>query len=131
MRDANTSVSNTSTADPSVFLRMKAVTKMTGLGRSTIYRLVAQDKFPSPVKLADRAVAWLPRRPRTLERRAAQRALIAIHPAHWRSTPRASASEAQLASHRHRELQHRAHQEQGGHHSAPAPGREPVALVDP
>jgi prophage regulatory protein len=58
MRDANTSVSNTATADPSVFLRMKAVTKMTGLGRSTIYRLVAQDKFPSPVKLADRAVAW-------------------------------------------------------------------------
>lgn len=58
MRDANTSVSNISTADPSVFLRMKAVTKMTGLGRSTIYRLVAQDKFPSPVRLADRAVAW-------------------------------------------------------------------------
>lgn len=58
MRDANTSVSNISTADASVFLRMKAVTKMTGLGRSTIYRLVAQDKFPSPVRLADRAVAW-------------------------------------------------------------------------
>ena len=50
-------------ADPpdpegSLFLRMWAVTRMTGLGRSTIYRLVAQDKFPSPVRLGNRAIAW-------------------------------------------------------------------------
>lgn len=44
--------------DGSLFLRMWAVTRMTGLGRSTIYRLVAQDKFPSPVRLANRAIAW-------------------------------------------------------------------------
>jgi prophage regulatory protein len=44
--------------DSSPFLRMWAVTRMTGLGRSTIYRLVAQDKFPSPVRLANRAIAW-------------------------------------------------------------------------
>jgi prophage regulatory protein len=37
---------------------MRAVIRMTGLGRSTIYRLVAQNKFPSPVRLANRAVAW-------------------------------------------------------------------------
>ena len=40
------------------FLRMRAVTRMTGLARSTIYRLIAQEKFPSPVRLANRAVAW-------------------------------------------------------------------------
>ena len=45
-------------AQTSVFVRMAAVLRMTGLGRSTIYRLMAEDKFPSPVRLAKRAVAW-------------------------------------------------------------------------
>jgi prophage regulatory protein len=45
-------------AQPAVFVRMPAVVRMTGLGRSTIYRLMADDKFPSPVRLAKRAVAW-------------------------------------------------------------------------
>lgn len=40
------------------FVRMAAVVRMTGLGRSTIYRLIAENKFPSPVRLAKRAVAW-------------------------------------------------------------------------
>jgi prophage regulatory protein len=40
------------------FLRLPAVIRMTGLGRSTIYRLVAAREFPGPVKLAARAVAW-------------------------------------------------------------------------
>jgi prophage regulatory protein len=39
-------------AQPAVFVRMPAVVRMTGLGRSTIYRLMAEDKFPSPVRLA-------------------------------------------------------------------------------
>lgn len=43
---------------PAVFVRMAVVVRMTGLGRSTIYRLMAEDKFPSPVRLAKRAVAW-------------------------------------------------------------------------
>lgn len=43
---------------PGVFVRMAAVVRMTGLGRSTIYRLMAEDKFPSPVRLAKRAVVW-------------------------------------------------------------------------
>lgn len=30
----------------------------TGLGRSTIYRLMAERKFPTPVRLAARAVGW-------------------------------------------------------------------------
>ena len=40
------------------FLRLPAVIHLTGLGRSTIYRLVAAREFPCPVKLASRAVAW-------------------------------------------------------------------------
>jgi hypothetical protein len=32
--------------------------RITGLGRSTIYRLIADQKFPSPVRLGPRAVAW-------------------------------------------------------------------------
>jgi prophage regulatory protein len=43
---------------PAVFVHMAAVVRMTGLGRSTIYRLMAEDKFPSPVRRAKRAVAW-------------------------------------------------------------------------
>lgn len=39
-------------------LRLPKVTQMTGLARSTIYRLMAEGDFPSPVKLAKRAVAW-------------------------------------------------------------------------
>lgn len=41
-----------------VFLRMPSVIQITGLGRSTIYRLVAEQKFPSPIRLGVRAVAW-------------------------------------------------------------------------
>ena len=41
-----------------LFLRMRAVLRMTGLGRSTIYRWIADNKFPSPVRLGPRAVAW-------------------------------------------------------------------------
>lgn len=40
------------------FLRLPTVRRMTGLGRSTIYRLMARNEFPSPVHLGVRAVAW-------------------------------------------------------------------------
>ena len=43
---------------PTNFVRMRVVVQMTGLGRSTIYRLIAVRQFPSPVRLASRAVAW-------------------------------------------------------------------------
>ena len=39
-------------------LRMPAVVQRTGLGRSTIYRLMATKRFPMPVRLASRAVGW-------------------------------------------------------------------------
>ena len=41
-----------------VLLRIASVVRVTGLGRSTIYRLVARDEFPPPVRLTGRAVAW-------------------------------------------------------------------------
>lgn len=43
---------------PSLFLRLPAVMRLTGLGRSTIYRMVADNRFPCPVRIASRAVAW-------------------------------------------------------------------------
>ncbi|HOW49095.1 MAG TPA: AlpA family phage regulatory protein [Rubrivivax sp.] len=50
--------SKTADAQAAMFVRMAAVVRMTGLGRSTIYRLIAEHRFPSPVRLAKRAVAW-------------------------------------------------------------------------
>jgi prophage regulatory protein len=46
-------------AEPSrLFARLPTVILATGLGRSTIYRLVARGAFPAPVHLGPRAVAW-------------------------------------------------------------------------
>ena len=41
-----------------LLLRIGTVVRVTGLGRSTIYRLVAHDQFPSPVRLTRKAVGW-------------------------------------------------------------------------
>lgn len=40
-------------------LRLKAVMEATGLGRSSIYKFIAQGTFPKPVQLGDRAVGWV------------------------------------------------------------------------
>ncbi|WP_255492052.1 AlpA family transcriptional regulator [Acidovorax sp. HDW3] len=37
---------------------MPYVMQLTGLGRSTIYRLMANQQFPYPVRVGVRAVAW-------------------------------------------------------------------------
>jgi len=39
-------------------LRRYEVLHRIGLGRSRLYDLVAQGKFPAPVRISDRAVAW-------------------------------------------------------------------------
>ena len=54
-----------------LFARLPAVIQVTGLGRSTIYRLVANGAFPRPVQLGPRAIAW---RWSDLEQRSATRA---------------------------------------------------------
>lgn len=44
--------------DPSDTLRLPRVRQRTGLGRSTIYRMMAQGLFPNAVQLTPRAVGW-------------------------------------------------------------------------
>jgi prophage regulatory protein len=41
------------------FLRLSVIKNMTGLSRSTIYMRIAEKRFPKPIKLGERAVAWL------------------------------------------------------------------------
>jgi prophage regulatory protein len=41
------------------FLRLKEVMALTGLGRSSIYKFMDEDKFPKSVPLGGRAVAWV------------------------------------------------------------------------
>ena len=40
-------------------IRLKEVVKMTGLGRSTVYKYIVEGTFPKPVSLGDRCVGWL------------------------------------------------------------------------
>jgi prophage regulatory protein len=39
-------------------LRIKTVSSLVGLSHSEIYRLMSLDKFPRPIPLGARAVAW-------------------------------------------------------------------------
>ena len=32
---------------------------MTGIPRSTLYAMIADDQFPKPIKIGERAVAWI------------------------------------------------------------------------
>lgn len=43
---------------PSPLLRLPAVLALTGLSRSTIYRLMQEDTFPKGVKPTPRTIAW-------------------------------------------------------------------------
>lgn len=40
------------------YIRRTEVEKLTGLSRSTIYRMMASGEFPKPVKITGKAVAW-------------------------------------------------------------------------
>jgi prophage regulatory protein len=40
------------------FIRLREVLRVTGLGRSTVYRLIAAKDFPAPCRLGARAVGW-------------------------------------------------------------------------
>ena len=53
----STQPSATDSSSPT-FLRMPIVVYRIGLCRSTIYKLIAEEKFPRPVRVGDRAVAW-------------------------------------------------------------------------
>ena len=38
--------------------RVGEVSELTGLSIATIYRLMAEDKFPRPINISERSVAW-------------------------------------------------------------------------
>lgn len=40
------------------FIKLKEVMKITGLGRSSIYKFMADATFPQTISLGERAVAW-------------------------------------------------------------------------
>lgn len=44
---------------PAPLLRLPAIKEKTGLSAATIYRYMKAGKFPKPIKIGDRAVAWL------------------------------------------------------------------------
>ncbi|HNY31125.1 MAG TPA: AlpA family transcriptional regulator [Fibrobacteria bacterium] len=46
------------TAAPSRLVRRRDVEAMTGLPKSTLYDYLQDGRFPSPVKLSARSVAW-------------------------------------------------------------------------
>jgi prophage regulatory protein len=48
----------TAEATPSAIVRLPEVLRLTGLGRSTIYRLLAVGQLPAPVQLSVRPVGW-------------------------------------------------------------------------
>lgn len=48
---------NSSKAPPA-FYRLRDVMRITALSRSTVYRRVAEGRFPNPVHLGGRASAW-------------------------------------------------------------------------
>ncbi|EOZ4792127.1 AlpA family transcriptional regulator [Pseudomonas aeruginosa] len=40
-------------------IRLKEVMRLTGLGRSTVYKVMKEGSFPGSVALGDKAVAWV------------------------------------------------------------------------
>ena len=55
----STSQSHVASPDPVPrIMRLPAVLLVTGLTRSSLYRLMAQRAFPTPVKLDKRSVGW-------------------------------------------------------------------------
>ena len=58
MNDPSNSSLPNAPAQIAPLLRLPKVLELTGLGRSTVYRMMAERTFPSPVRLGRRAVGW-------------------------------------------------------------------------
>ena len=58
MNDPSNSSLPNAPAQIAPLLRLRKVLEVTGLGRSTLYRMMSEGTFPSPVRLGRRAVAW-------------------------------------------------------------------------
>lgn len=48
-----------SMSDEVTFMRLPEVKAVTGLSKTSIYELIRSRKFPAPVRLGPRAVAWV------------------------------------------------------------------------
>ena len=57
--DKPTTLSGVPTSSQSRVLRLKEVCSVTGFGRSFIYQLQAEQRFPRSIKIGARAVGWL------------------------------------------------------------------------
>jgi prophage regulatory protein len=58
MQHQTTSTSTRASHPIAPLLRLRKVLELTGLGRSTVYRMMSDRTFPAPVRLGKRAVAW-------------------------------------------------------------------------
>ena len=58
MKDLTDSSAGSSPAQIAPLLRLRKVLEVTGLGRSTVYRMMSERTFPPPLKLGRRAVGW-------------------------------------------------------------------------
>jgi prophage regulatory protein len=45
--------------DDTIFLRLSRVKEITGLSKSCLYLLIREKSFPAPVRIGNRAVAWV------------------------------------------------------------------------
>lgn len=45
--------------DKKRFIRLPEVLERTGFSKAWIYRLISQNRFPKPIKLGERAIAFL------------------------------------------------------------------------
>jgi prophage regulatory protein len=43
---------------PNALLRLKDVSRLVGLSRSTIYKRVSDGTFPPPIRVSERSVRW-------------------------------------------------------------------------
>lgn len=59
LHKSTSSSGNSDNKRPNDLIRMKEVVQMTGLSRSTLYRLQQLDEFPRSIKLGCRSVAWM------------------------------------------------------------------------
>jgi len=49
----------TNALDGTIFLRLSRVKEITGLSKSCLYLLIREKSFPAPVRIGNRAVAWV------------------------------------------------------------------------
>lgn len=46
------------TKDQQVLLKIKQVLELVPVGKTTLYKMIDAGKFPRPIRLSERAVAW-------------------------------------------------------------------------